>query len=164
MRMILIPIKCFCPLLITQHMVFPVSHFPEDKTRTVVTFYTCPPEASQGLTKDMTEASQPPPWCDIASQRTLRGIVFIPRLTKLYIFFKWHNHSLQTRACLPWDIFVFSEIIVTLTLGNINKKNWKKIQCTLIMQALQNLVYLASFHFQEENQWHWANWMNRRGK
>lgn len=169
MRMILITTKWFCLLLIEKHVLFPVFSFPEDGTRTVTTFYTHPPEAGggrppRGSGTDMTEPSQPPLWSDTASQRALIGIVLIPMVTKLYIFFKWHNYYLQTRVCPPRDIFIFSEIIITTTLGNINKKKWKKIQGTLTMQALQNLLYLASFHFQEENWWHWANWMSRGGK
>lgn len=168
MRMILITTERFCPLLIEKHTAFPVSSFPEDGTRTVITFYTHPPKAGRrqrprGSCMDTTEPSHH--LSDPAlSRRALIGTVLIPMVTKLYIFFKWLNHYLQTRVCPPWDLFVFSEIIITTTLGSISKKNWKKIQGTLTAQALQNLMYLASFHFQEENRWHWANWMKRGGK
>lgn len=135
--------------------------FPGDGMRTVTTFCTGQPETDigqppTGSLMDLTDPSQLPPWSDIVSQRVLIGTFLSSMVTKLYIFFKWHNHNLQMRVCLAWDIFAFSKIIITTTLGNINKKNWKKIQYTLTMQALRNLMYLASFYFQEENrrQWH----------
>ena len=159
----LITTKWFCPLLIEKHVVFPVSSFPEDGTRTVTTVYTHThpetregPQPRSGSHTDLTS----PIWQ--ASQKALMETVSIPMVTKPYIFLKWHNHYLQVRVCLPSDILVYSRIIITTTLGIINKKNWKKIQC--ILQALQNLMYLALFHCQEKNRWHWANWMSRGWK
>lgn len=92
--------------------VFPVSSFPEDGTRSVTTFYTRLPKAGigqppRGSSTDVTELSQTPPCSDMALQRALIGAVLIPMVPELYILFKWHNHYLQTRVCLPWDIFVF---------------------------------------------------------